>query len=58
MLQNISSVVRHALTLLAGGLIAKGYVDAAMVEAFTGAVVTLAALAWSFYEKRKAAKNV
>ena len=56
MLQIVTTVVRHALTMLAGGLIADGTlsdVDAqAISQAISGAVLTVAVIAWSIIEKK------
>jgi hypothetical protein len=49
----ILGLVRHVLTALGGAAILKGYIDTAGVEAVVGAVMTLAGIAWSVFEKRQ-----
>lgn len=46
-------IIRHALTFVGGILIAKGYIDEAMVEAISGGVITLTGLIWSAIIKNK-----
>lgn len=43
------SVVRSVLKLLAGGAIAKGWGDSSLWEGVIGAVIGLAAMAWSHW---------
>jgi hypothetical protein len=50
--QMIKGVLRHVLTAVGGALVAKGVVDAATAEAAIGAIVTLAGLGWSVWEKK------
>lgn len=50
-------LVRYTLIALAGGLISKGYIDHAQIDAIAGAVVALATTAWMVMVKRKAAKG-
>jgi hypothetical protein len=47
-------IARHLLTTLGGILVARGVVDAGMLEAAVGAVVTLGGIAWSVMDKKKA----
>ena len=48
---------RHFLTTLGGAAVGSGIVSASEVETVTGAVVTLAGVALSAYEKKKRAKK-
>lgn len=52
MLQIISTLIRHALTLVAGGLIVDGTISEADVQVIAGAVTTVAVIAWSVIEKK------
>lgn len=47
-------VVRAILTFLAGFAVTKGIVDSATALTITGAVVTIATAAWSYYTNRPA----
>jgi hypothetical protein len=49
--QIILGLVRHALTIAGGYLVARG-VDGATVEAIIGGLTAAAGLAWSVLEKR------
>lgn len=49
--QIILGLVRHALTIAGGYLVARG-VDGATVEAIIGGVTAAAGLAWSAWDKR------
>lgn len=51
MKQMIEGVVRHVLTAAGGALVAKGVVDAATMQLAVGALVTLAGVGWSIWEK-------
>lgn len=51
----IFSIGRHALTFFAGALVTSGLVDADMAEQAVGAVMTIAALVWSAFQKKKLA---
>lgn len=56
MTQELTGVFRAVLAAAGGGLIAKGYADAATVDAIAGAVAVLFTAIWSIYQKRKAKK--
>ena len=45
-------LIRHILTTLGRVLVAKGTIDASMMETGVGAVSTLIGIAWSVMEKR------
>ena len=49
----IQSLVRHALTVLGGALMAKGYGDAVLVEGLVGVGVTASGLVGSYVSKTK-----
>ena len=51
----ILGVARHVLTIGGGILVAKGYGDAAGVETISGAIISVAAVVWSWTSKKKAA---
>lgn len=48
--------LRHAFTTLGGALAAKGYIDGSAVEPLTGALLVIAGLAWSGFQKYNANK--
>jgi hypothetical protein len=48
----VMSGVRHALTFGGGFIAAKGWMDQGMVAEVIGAMMTLAGVAWSLYEKK------
>lgn len=48
----LAALARHALTTLGGGLLASWGLTGTMLDAAIGALVTLAGVAWSVYEKR------
>jgi hypothetical protein len=51
--KTISAVIRHALGIAGGFLIAKGIeLDAASIETISGALGSLVALGWSLWAKR------
>ena len=50
----ILGILRHVLTAIGGALMVSGKADESMVAAGTGAIMTLAGLAWSVWEKSQA----
>jgi hypothetical protein len=50
--QMVQGIARHLLTAAGGAMVAKGVVDAGTAEAAIGALVTLAGVAWSIWEKK------
>jgi hypothetical protein len=52
--QVVFALVRHLLTAAGGALAVKYGVDGDTIDAAAGAVTTLAGVAWSIYEKRRA----
>lgn len=55
----VTPLVRYALIVLGGGLISKGYIDQAQIDALAGAVVATVTTIWMVMVmvKRKAAKG-
>ena len=49
--ETVSALIRHGLTTLGGWLMSTGFVDAAGAEAFVGAGMILAGIAWSILRK-------
>lgn len=54
MTPEILGVVRHILTIAGGALVTRGYIGSGDLELLAGAIATVAGIAWSIYEKRKA----
>jgi hypothetical protein len=50
----ILGIVRHLLTGLGGAVVAQGWASEEMVTQGIGAIVTLAGLAWSIVDKKRA----
>ena len=48
----IQAVVRHVLTLVAGGFFAKYGVDGETANAIIGGAAAAAGVSWSIYDKR------
>lgn len=46
-----AAIVRHAATTVAGYLVANGFIDKSGGTELAGAIVALAAVAWSFWQK-------
>ncbi|MGO2506325.1 MAG: Pam3-gp28 family putative phage holin [Psychrobacter alimentarius] len=53
----VTPLVRYTLIALGGGLISKGYIDQAQIDALAGAVVATVTTIWMVMVKRKAAKG-
>ena len=51
--EQIYGLIRHALTVVGGALVAKGYIDADVVGEAVGAVLTLIGVVWSYQAKKK-----
>ena len=47
----LAMLARHALTVFAGALAARGYLDSSVTEGFISAGMTLAAVGWSWWQK-------
>jgi hypothetical protein len=45
-------LARHVLTIIGGGFVAKGYVDASTADTIIGASIALGGAAWSVADKR------
>ena len=54
----ILAIVRHLLTMVGGVLMMHATVDAATWELISGAVIGIAGIAWSIYDKNKKAKEI
>lgn len=54
LLTTLLSLARHGLTFGAGVLVTKGVLSSELAAEAVAAIVTLATVAWSVYEKRKA----
>jgi hypothetical protein len=48
----ILGLIRHALTIGGGFLVAKGTIDAPGLDTAVGALVTIIGVAWSIFDKR------
>jgi hypothetical protein len=51
--EQILGLVRHALTIIGGALIAKGYVEEDIVGEVIGSVMSLTGVIWSIMDKKK-----
>lgn len=47
------ALLRHILGFVGGAAVANGYTDDATVQTAIGAVMSLAAVAWSFVDKKQ-----
>lgn len=47
----LAGIVRHGLTSLGGALVAGGYMESSQTAAFVGAGMTIAGVAWSWWQK-------
>lgn len=52
----VLGVVRHVLTVLGGGLVTQGYLDASELSTGVGAVLALIGIAWSIWDKTRTKK--
>lgn len=52
----IKSAARHVLTFGGGYLVQSGLLDGGQLELVVGSLTAIIGVAWSVYEKRKAAK--
>lgn len=52
--EQVGGLIRHALTTLGGYLVAKGFVDEAMMMELVGAAMTFIGFAWSWINKKPA----
>lgn len=48
----LTPIIRHGLAAAAGALLARGFIDASMTDAFVGAGMALANLGWMVVSKR------
>ena len=51
-------LVRAAVQAIGGGFVASGTLDGAQTETISGAVLIIASIAWSWFQKRQAAKKL
>ena len=49
----VSAIARHVLTFIGGVLVSTGWLDSGTVTELSGAVATVAGVAWSIWEKAK-----
>lgn len=52
----IGSIVRHSLSVIGGWLGIENFVSEQYVAAITGGVIAVGSIAWSIWQKKKAAK--
>jgi hypothetical protein len=50
--EQITSILRQVLFVLAGGLVTHGYVDAATLQTIIGALIVLGTSGWAIYIRR------
>ena len=50
--QIIGSFARHLLTTVGGALVSKGILDSTQVEPLAGAIIVVAGVLWSIWQKR------
>ncbi len=48
----IFGLIRHILTVVGGGLVAKGAIDESMSEEIIGIVIAIIGVAWSLKDKK------
>ena len=53
--EQLMGLVRHALTVLGGALVAKGTIDESTMLEAVGVVSSLIGFVWSYWTKRKTA---
>tara|TARA_R110000824_G_scaffold364275_1_gene552610 strand:+ start:1581 stop:1745 length:165 start_codon:yes stop_codon:yes gene_type:complete len=51
--EQILGIVRHALTIIGGALIARGYMEEDVVGEAIGSVMSLTGVIWSIVDKKK-----
>ena len=56
--EQILGLVRHALTIIGGGLVTSGKLDVTQLETIIGLVLSAAGLVWSFFSKTKVEPEV
>lgn len=54
----VGGIVRHALTIAGGALVTQGQLDAAQAETLIGAAMAIFGVAWSVWQKKKAATPI
>lgn len=53
----LNAIIRHVLTAAGGALVVDGTLSAADLQSVIGAVVTIATVAWSIWEKVQAKRG-
>ena len=51
----ILGIFRHLLTIVAGWLVAEGWIEASQAETVIGAILALIGVGWSVLDKRRRA---
>ena len=51
--EQIFGLIRHALTIIGGALVAKGYIGDEVSEEIIGVIVSTVGIIWSFTAKKK-----
>ena len=51
--ETIFGILRHVLTFGGGYLVAKGVFDQAMLDSVVPAIITIAGVVWSVFDKKK-----
>ena len=51
--EQLFGLIRHALTVIGGGLVAKGYLEDAVAQEIIGILISTAGIIWSFVDKKK-----
>ena len=55
-MQSILGILRHVLTTLGCGLVTNGTLSGGDLETGVGALLTVAGIAWSIYDKKRQSK--
>jgi len=51
--EQILGLVRHALTIVGGALVAKGYIEEDILGEAIGGILSIAGVIWSILDKKK-----
>ena len=55
MKDQLSGLIRHALTFVGGIIVTKGLIDESLFQEVLGGIMTLLGAGWSIWQKKKAA---